>query len=69
MLALARNPDQLARLRKNPALMPKAIQQGCVPSSPFHVSLALLAVRKPVGFGLRLEPGTLMFVILAAANP
>jgi cytochrome P450 len=69
MLALARNPDQLARLRSDPALMPKAIEEMMRYDPPIHVSLALPAVRKPVEIGgVRLEPGTLMFVILAAAN-
>jgi len=69
MLALARNPDQLSRLRSDPALMPKAIEEMMRYDPPIHVSLALPAVRNPVEIGgVRLEPGTLMFVILAAAN-
>jgi cytochrome P450 len=69
MLALARNRDQLALLRSAPALMPKAIEEMMRYDAPIHVSLALPAVRKPVEIGgVKLEPGTLLFVVLAAAN-
>jgi cytochrome P450 len=69
MLALARNPDQMARLRSEPAMMPKAIEEMMRYDPPIHVSLALPAVRKPVEIGgVMLEPGTLLFVVLAAAN-
>jgi len=69
MLALGRNPNQLAHLRDDPTLLPKAIEEMMRYDPPIHVSLALPVVRKPVEIGgIKLEPDTLLFVLLAAAN-
>jgi cytochrome P450 len=69
MLALGQNPDQLAKLRGDPSLLLRAIEEMMRYDGPIQVSLALPVVRKRVEIeGVQLEPGTLMFVILAAAN-
>jgi cytochrome P450 len=69
MLALGQNPDAVATLRRGSSLLQRAIDEMMRYDGPIQVSLALPVVRKPVEIeGVKLEPGTLMFVILAAAN-
>jgi len=69
MLALGQNPDALARLRSDLTLLPRAIEEMMRYDGPIQVSLALPVVRKTFEIeGVKLEPGTLVFVILAAAN-
>jgi cytochrome P450 len=69
MLALGQNPDQLAKLRSDSSLLPRAIEEMMRYDGPIQVSLALPVVRKPVEIeGVKLAAGTLVFVILAAAN-
>jgi cytochrome P450 len=69
MLALGQNPEALPRLRSDSSLLPRAIEEMMRYDGPIQVSLALPVVRKPVEIeGVKLDAGTLMFVILAAAN-
>jgi cytochrome P450 len=67
MLALGRNPDQLARLKKEPVLMPKAIEEMLRYDSPVQAT-----VRHPKEdvelSGVTIPAKTFVFVVLAAAN-
>ena len=67
MLALGRNPEQLARLRKQPELMPKAIEEMLRYDSPVQAT-----VRHPKEdvelAGVTIPAKTFVFVVLAAAN-
>jgi cytochrome P450 len=67
MLALGRNPEQLELLRKQPSLMPRAIEEmlrydGPVQSTVRHTDQAVEIS------GVSIAPMTMVFVILAAAN-
>jgi len=67
MLVLGRNPDQLARLKKEPVLMPKAIEEMLRYDSPVQAT-----VRHPKEDvelkGVTIPAKTFVFVVLAAAN-
>ncbi|MGE5112838.1 MAG: cytochrome P450 [Acidobacteriaceae bacterium] len=67
MLALARNPDQLARLRGDSALMPSAIEEMLRYDSPVQSFVRTCLSAANVG-GTEVVPGELVFVIIAAAN-
>jgi cytochrome P450 len=67
LLALARHPDQLARLRDDRRLMASAIEEMLRFDSPVQGAIRL--VRNPANVGgVEIEPGTLAVVMLAAAN-
>ncbi len=67
MLALGRNPDQLARLKKDHALIPKAIEEMLRYDGPVQAT-----VRHPKAdvelAGVTIPAQTFVFVMLAAAN-
>jgi cytochrome P450 len=67
MLALGRNPAQLELLRANPALMPRAIEEMLRYDGPVQSTVRRPAERTDIG-GLIVDPDTVAFVILAAAN-
>lgn len=69
MLALGRNPDQMERLRRQPELIPHGVEEMLRYDAPIQVSLVLPIARRDTQVGGTTIPaGTLVFVILAAAN-
>ncbi|HTY55861.1 MAG TPA: cytochrome P450 [Candidatus Binataceae bacterium] len=67
MLALGRNPDQLALLRKEPSLMPRAIEEMLRYDSPVQSTVRYPKQDVELG-GVTIPAQTLVFVIVAAAN-
>jgi cytochrome P450 len=67
MLALGRDPEQLARLRCEPRLMPGAIEEMLRYDGPAQITTRFARDEARVG-GVTIPRGTLVFVILAAAN-
>ncbi len=67
MLALCRNPDQFDRLRREPALMPSAIEEMLRWDPPVQMTVRMAEQNTIVG-GTAIARGTLAFVLLAAAN-
>ncbi len=67
MLALGRNPDQMALLRSEPTLIGRAVEEMLRYDGPVQST-----VRHPIGdvelAGVKLSRGTAAFIILAAAN-
>jgi cytochrome P450 len=67
MLALFRNPEQLALLRAKPELIENAVEEMLRYDSPVQLTSRL--VRQPAEVaGVELKPGDNMVVLLAAAN-
>jgi cytochrome P450 len=67
LFALGHHPEQLDRLRKDPSLMPRAIEEMLRYDGP--VQSTVRHPKEPVDIGGTLvEPGSAAFVILAAAN-
>jgi len=67
MLALGRNPTQLARLRNDPSLMPRAIEEMLRYDCPVQSLLRFPKIDLEVG-GVEIKASTYTFVIIAAAN-
>ncbi len=67
MLALGRNPDQLARLRGDPSLMPRAVEEMLRYDSPVQSTVRYAKADTEVR-GVTIKAGTPTFTILAAAN-
>ena len=65
--ALSRNPGQLERLRKEPALMPRAIEEMLRYDGPVQSTVRRTLARTDIG-GTIVDPDTVMFILLAAAN-
>jgi cytochrome P450 len=66
-LALMRNPDQLARLRRDPALLPRAIEEMLRYDPPVQATGRF--VKSPITLGGEdLIAGTFAIMVLAAAN-
>jgi len=67
LLALARNPEQQQRLRQDPRLLPKAIEEMMRYDPPVQMT-----VRTPIGAtevgGTEIDADCLVFVLIAAAN-
>jgi cytochrome P450 len=66
-LRLLENPEQLALLRANPALVPGAVEEmlRCDPSPSFNTR----TVREPFEYqGHRFEPGQILYFVVLAAN-
>ncbi len=67
MLALGRHPEQMALLRREPSLLPGAIEEMLRYDGP--VQSTVRHTREPIELDeIELDPGTLVFVLLAAAN-
>jgi cytochrome P450 len=67
MLALGRNPDQLAKLRGDLSLMPRAIEEMLRYDCPVQATARYPKIDLEVG-GVEIKTNTPMFVIVAAAN-
>ncbi len=67
MLALGRNPDQLELLRGRPELAPRAVEEMLRYDGPVQSTVRHNREVVEIG-GARIEPETMIFVILAAAN-
>lgn len=69
MLALAGNPEQMARLQAQPQLVETAVEEMLRYDPPIQVALTLPVARRDIDIGGTTIPaGALVFVILAAAN-
>jgi cytochrome P450 len=67
LLALCRNPEQQQRLRENPELMPKAIEEMLRYDPPVQMTVRMPTAATSVG-GTEIPAGSLAFILLAAAN-
>jgi cytochrome P450 len=66
-LALLCHPDQLERLRRDPAIGPSAVEELLRYDSPVHVTARIATTEVAVG-GSAIEPGEQVIVLVAAAN-
>ena len=66
-LALMRNPDQLARLREHPELLPRAIEEMLRYDGPVQSTVRFAKVAADVG-DVEIPAGTIAFIVLAAAD-
>lgn len=67
VLALLRHPEQLARVRADPALVPAVLEETMRYDAP--VQLTARVLREPVRIGEHeLDAGGLVFLLIAAAN-
>ncbi len=66
-LALLRHPDQLERLRADPALGPSAVEELLRYDSPVHVTARIATTGLEVG-GTRIDAGEQVIAVVAAAN-
>jgi cytochrome P450 len=67
MLALARNPDQFAALRRSPALLPRAIEEMLRYDGPVQSTARFPQAPVEAG-GVAIPAGAIVFVIIAAAD-
>jgi cytochrome P450 len=67
MLALGRHPDQLAMLRANPEMLPRAIEEILRYDGPVQSTTRRALVDEDVG-GTAIPAGTGCFLIVSAAN-
>jgi cytochrome P450 len=67
LLALARNPGEYQRLRRDPALIPPAVEEMLRYDSPVQTLMRFAAQDTEVG-GTRIETGAVVAVLFAAAN-
>ncbi|MGH3848319.1 MAG: cytochrome P450, partial [Pseudonocardiaceae bacterium] len=67
MLALLRNPDQLARLRQDPTLLRTGVEEFLRYDSPVHVTARIATVDVEVN-GLTIDAGHQVAVVIGAAN-
>ena len=67
ILELIRHPNQLARLRREPALMETAIEEFLRYCGPFHRDQRVCLVDSEVG-GKKIAKGSFILLMLAAAN-
>jgi vitamin D3 1,25-hydroxylase len=68
LLALLTHPEQLARLRADPDLMPAAVEEFLRWESPIHTGVALYATEDVEYSGVAIPAGAEVKVCLAAAN-
>ncbi|HLK87118.1 MAG TPA: cytochrome P450 [Candidatus Binataceae bacterium] len=66
-LALMRNPEQLERLRREPELIRSAIEEMLRYDGPVQATMRYIRQDAEIA-GARIPAGTLIFVLLAAAN-
>jgi cytochrome P450 len=67
LLALCRHPEQQERLRKSRELMPNAIEEMLRYDPPVQMTVRIPYEPTNIG-GTDIPPGSLVFVVLAAAN-
>ncbi|MGZ6211965.1 MAG: cytochrome P450, partial [Candidatus Binataceae bacterium] len=67
MLALTRHPDQLERLARAPELMPAAIEEMLRYDGPVQATMRYIRQDTEIA-GTTVAAGSLIFVLLAAAN-
>jgi cytochrome P450 len=67
MLALTRNPEQLAKLRANPALLPAAIEEMLRYDPPAQSTVRMCRAEITIN-GVTIKAQTPVFVVVAAAN-
>ncbi|HEX2120338.1 MAG TPA: cytochrome P450, partial [Thermoanaerobaculia bacterium] len=68
MLALLKHPDQMSRLREEPALIAPAVEEMLRYGSPLQFATERYATADLEIAGLRIPRGSLVYVVLAAAN-
>ena len=68
MLALLQNPDEMARLRSDPALIAPAVEEMLRFSSPLQMATERYASAPVDVGGVTIPRGALVYVVLAAAN-
>jgi cytochrome P450 len=68
VVALLRNPDQLAILRSDPGLLPQAIDEFLRYDGPIHHATIRVAIEDTDVDGVPIPAGSLVLVQLAAAN-
>jgi pimeloyl-[acyl-carrier protein] synthase len=67
LLALARHPEQQQRLRRDPELLPKAIEEMLRYDPPVQMTVRTSISATEIG-GTQITPDSLLFVLIAAAN-
>ncbi len=67
VLALLRHPEQLERLRAEPALIGRAVEDLLRYDGPAQVTFRRAAADVDIG-GTRVEPGDHLYLLLGAAN-
>ncbi|MGE3909911.1 MAG: cytochrome P450, partial [Chloroflexota bacterium] len=67
LLALLRNPDQLRRLREEPALLPAAVDELCRYDSPVQFYFRVCMADTAIG-DVTIPAGSLVTVLVGAAN-
>lgn len=67
MLALLRNPEQLARLREDPSLLPSAVDELLRYTGPVHTTRRVAKTDVSLG-GTEIKRGEVVIGLLAAAN-
>jgi cytochrome P450 len=67
LLALSRHPDQLAALKREPALMSKAVAE-CMRYDGSVQMVVRTALEEVTVGGATLAPGTIVFMLIGAAN-
>lgn len=65
--ALARDPDQLSRLRSDPQLVPTAVEEFLRYDAPIQVTTRVALEPVEVG-GTRIRPGRVVLLLLGSAN-
>ncbi|HYC92960.1 MAG TPA: cytochrome P450 [Thermoanaerobaculia bacterium] len=68
VLALLEHPDQMARLREQPGLIPNAVEEMLRYGSPLQFATERYATADMEMAGVRIPRGSLVYVALAAAN-
>ncbi len=68
VLALLEHPDQMARLREQPELIAPAVEEMLRYGSPLQFATERYAIADVEMAGLRIPRGSLVYVVLAAAN-
>jgi len=67
LLALARNPGEYQRLRRDPALIPSAVEEMLRYDAPVQTLVRIAKTDSDLG-GTRIEAGSLVAILFGAAN-